>query len=183
MLLEFSSNTGLYDALMAPEDAFAKYVTNGYLAPLEEAGGVPADADDFVPRFMDRIRYDGERLYQGDLYGLPLSGDVNVLYYNTELLVQAGLDPDKPPQTWDEFMAYAKALTKDGVYGTGWLGVQGDASTWAWATYLFSMGGDFFDENDRPGVQQRGRRQGAADDRGHDPQGPGHAAFGSQLGL
>ena len=150
MLLEFSNNTGLYDALMAPEDAFSKYVTNGYLASLGEAGGVPADADDFVPRFMDRIRYDGERLYQGDLYGLPLSGDVNVLYYNTELMAQAGLDPDKPPQTWDEFMTYAKALTKDGVHGTGWLGVQGDASTWAWATYLFSMGGDFFDEKDHP---------------------------------
>ena len=28
--------------------------------------------------------------------------------------------------------------------------MQGDASTWAWATYLFSHGGDFFDADDRP---------------------------------
>ncbi len=150
MLLEFSNNTGAFDALMAPEDAFAKYVTNGYLLSLKEAGGEPADAGDFVPRFLDRVRYDGAKLYQGDLYGLPLNGDVNVMYYNTELFTQAGLDPDKPPQTWDEFLAAAKALTKDGVYGTAWLGVQGDASTWAWATYLFSEGGDFFDENNHP---------------------------------
>ena len=61
-----------------------------------------------------------------------------------------GSTPTSPPQTWDEFLAAAKALTKDGVYGTAWLGVQGDASTWAWATYLFSEGGTFFDENDKP---------------------------------
>ena len=71
------------------------------------------------------------------------------MYYNTELFEQAGLDPDKPPQTGTN-LAAAKALTKDGVYGTAWLGVQGDASTWAWATYLFSQGGTFFDENDKP---------------------------------
>ena len=41
MLLEFSNNTGTYDALMAPEDAFAKYVLNGYLLPLKEAGTEP----------------------------------------------------------------------------------------------------------------------------------------------
>ena len=150
MLLEFSNNTGTYDALMAPEDAFAKYVTNGYLLSLKETGGEPAGVDDFVPRFLDRIRYDGKKLYQGDLYGLPINGDVNVMYYNTDLFEKAGLDPNKPPQTWDEFLAAAKALTKDGVYGTAWMGVQGDASTWAWATYLFSEGGDFFDENNHP---------------------------------
>lgn len=150
MLLEFSNQTGQFDALMAPEDAFARYVTAGYLASLDEAGGAPADVDDFIPRFLDRLRYDGETLYQGDLYGLPLSGDVNVLYYNTELFEAAGLDPNAPPQTWDEFRAYAKALTGNGQYGTGWLGVQGDASTWAWATYLFSFGGDFFDADDHP---------------------------------
>ncbi len=150
MLLEFSNQTGQFDALMAPEDAFARYVTGGYLATLEEAGGAPEDVDDFLPRFLDRLRYDGATLYQGDLYGLPLSGDVNVLHYNAELFEAAGLDPDAPPQTWDEFRAYAQALTGEGRYGTGWLGVQGDASTWAWATYLFSFGGDFFDADDRP---------------------------------
>lgn len=144
MLLEFNGHTGTYDALMAPEDAFAKYASGGYLATLEEAGGIPADVDDFVARFLDRVKY------KDQLYGLPLSGDVNVLYYNTELFEKAGLDPNKPPQTWDEFLAYAKQLTQGDVYGTGWLGVQNDASTWAWATYLFSFGGDFFDEGNKP---------------------------------
>jgi multiple sugar transport system substrate-binding protein len=152
LLLEFGGQTGRYDALMAPEDAFANYVINGYLATLDEAGGAPEDVDDFIPRFLDRIRYDvsTETLYTGDLYGLPLNGDVNVLYYNTELFEAAGLDPDTPPATWEEFREVAKALTKDGVYGTAWLGVQGDASTWAWATYLFSFGGEYFDADDRP---------------------------------
>ncbi len=144
LMLEFAAKTGRYDALMAPEDTFVKYASGGYLATLQEAGGIPADASDFVPRFLDRVKY------KGQLYGLPINGDINVLYYNADLFARAGLDPNKPPTTWDEFLADAKKLTSGGVYGTAWLGVQGDASTWAWATYLFSFGGDFFDETNHP---------------------------------
>jgi sn-glycerol 3-phosphate transport system substrate-binding protein len=38
---------------------------------------------------------------------------VPVLYYNRDLFAAAGLDPDHPPETWDELVTYAKALTRD----------------------------------------------------------------------
>jgi len=34
------------------------------------------------------------------------------LYYNKKLFQEAGLDPDKPPQTWDELRSAAKSLVK-----------------------------------------------------------------------
>jgi ABC-type glycerol-3-phosphate transport system substrate-binding protein len=37
--------------------------------------------------------------------------------FNIDDFTAAGLDPNNPPQTWDDWMAAAKALTKDGKYG------------------------------------------------------------------
>jgi multiple sugar transport system substrate-binding protein len=51
--------------------------------------------------------------WQGKQYGLPgLEGGPNYgLNYNAELVKVAGLDPDKPPVTWDELLAWHKKLT------------------------------------------------------------------------
>ncbi len=53
-----------------------------------------------------------ETVYQGHVYAIPNSTDDRVLFYNRALFRQAGLDPDKPPQTWDEMIADAKRLTE-----------------------------------------------------------------------
>ncbi|MHB9025155.1 MAG: extracellular solute-binding protein [Armatimonadota bacterium] len=48
----------------------------------------------------------------GKIYGLPT---VNTYYlgivYRTDLVRQAGLDPDTPPKTWDEFFYWCQRLT------------------------------------------------------------------------
>lgn len=51
-------------------------------------------------------------LYNGDPYALPFNTDTRVLYYNKDQFKAAGLDPNKPPQTWDELLADAKKLDK-----------------------------------------------------------------------
>lgn len=38
--------------------------------------------------------------YQGKLYGIPFWQDAVQLYYNKDLLQQAGLDPENPPRDW-----------------------------------------------------------------------------------
>src|SRR5690606_36365618 len=40
-----------------------------------------------------------------------------ILYYNKDMFREAGLDPERPPQTYEEVEAYARILTKDGQYG------------------------------------------------------------------
>jgi multiple sugar transport system substrate-binding protein len=60
-----------------------------------------------------------QTLYNGETYGIPFETDVRVLFYNKTLFAQAGLDPEKPPQTWEEVEAYADKLdvkNEDGTY-------------------------------------------------------------------
>lgn len=59
--------------------------------------------------------------YKGDIYGFPfyIVGMAGV--YNKDLFKKAGLDPNKPPKTWQEWMTACKKLRGIGVtpYGIG----------------------------------------------------------------
>jgi ABC-type glycerol-3-phosphate transport system substrate-binding protein len=46
------------------------------------------------------------------LYGMPWVLAGNVQLWNKDLFEQAGLDPEKPPNSWDDIVEYGKALTK-----------------------------------------------------------------------
>ena len=52
--------------------------------------------------------------YKGKLYGITPGINGMALFYNKDMFSAAGL---KPPTTWAEIRADAKALTKAGVYG------------------------------------------------------------------
>ncbi|MFC4943064.1 ABC transporter substrate-binding protein [Pseudonocardia sp. GCM10023141] len=56
----------------------------------------------------------------GKTYGVPFVFSTPVLFYNASLFKAAGLDPAKPPTTWDEVkadgLAIAKVTGKDGAY-------------------------------------------------------------------
>jgi multiple sugar transport system substrate-binding protein len=56
-------------------------------------------------RYMDR---------DGLLLGLPMSFNGNVMYFNKDILRQAGLDPENPPQTWAAFERAAEAIKRIG---------------------------------------------------------------------
>ncbi len=64
--------------------------------------------DDFYPAFMKNSQADGKT------WSIPFQRSTVVLYYNKELFSKAGLDPDKPPTSWDELREYAKKLTVSG---------------------------------------------------------------------
>ena len=44
-----------------------------------------------------------------------------VVFYNKDLLAKAGLDPEKPPVTWQQLLDACKAIhnPKEGVFGFG----------------------------------------------------------------
>lgn len=50
--------------------------------------------------------------WQGETWGIPFGPDTRILFYNKDKFVEAGLDPDKPPKTWDELFDYAQKLDK-----------------------------------------------------------------------
>ncbi|MCG5220928.1 extracellular solute-binding protein [Streptosporangium soli] len=47
----------------------------------------------------------------GDVYGVPQAPFAQGLVYNRDLFTKAGLDPDKPPKTWDEVRTAAKTIS------------------------------------------------------------------------
>jgi sn-glycerol 3-phosphate transport system substrate-binding protein len=88
-------------------------------APMFGATGALAPITDFTdgPNGIDRKKiYDAFWAYNtagGQIWTMPFNNSMPVLYYNVDLFKEAGLDPTRPPQTWDELVNAAKALTKD----------------------------------------------------------------------
>lgn len=62
----------------------------------------------------------------GVTFGVPANAGALVLWYSVELFQKAGLDPAKPPKTWEEFVTYAKAI-KEKTDVKGALGLNGFA--------------------------------------------------------
>ena len=53
----------------------------------------------------------------GKLYSMPFNTSNPMLYYNKTAFQAAGLDPNKPPRTFDEVREYARKLTKKDASG------------------------------------------------------------------
>ena len=53
----------------------------------------------------------------GKTWGVPFQRSTVVLYWNKELFKEAGLDANKPPQTWAEMTAMSQKLTKKDASG------------------------------------------------------------------
>jgi sn-glycerol 3-phosphate transport system substrate-binding protein len=54
---------------------------------------------------------------QGKIWGIPFQRSTIVMYHNKDAFKDAGLDPNKPPATWDEMAAMAQKLTKKDASG------------------------------------------------------------------
>ncbi|GGB12147.1 ABC transporter substrate-binding protein [Macrococcus hajekii] len=50
--------------------------------------------------------------HEGKVYGIPFNTDTRILFYNKDAFKEAGLDPNKPPETWEELEKYATMLDK-----------------------------------------------------------------------
>jgi multiple sugar transport system permease protein len=91
-----------------------------------------------------------EAVYQGRVYAIPFNTDCRALYYNKELFRRAGLDPRRPPRTWDELFDHAVALTEynaDGSFKTiGFIPNYGNS--WLYL-YSWQNGGEFMSPEGR----------------------------------
>lgn len=65
------------------------------------------DKNDILSQFWNGVTR------QRKIYAFPFNHSVQVLYYNKDAFEKAGLDPDKPPKTWEDVIKYGKKLTKD----------------------------------------------------------------------
>ncbi len=88
----------------------AQFMDAGKLAPLNDALSDEDKAD------FDEALLNGFTGADGNLYGVPKDYSTLALYYNTQMLADAGIEP---PTTWDELESAAAALTDEdaGIYG------------------------------------------------------------------
>lgn len=107
------------DVSMANQNFTAAFVGAKVAAPIEALVGADL-TNDIVDGSKSGVTYDGK------VMAMPWAPHPNALFWNKTLFKQAGLDPEKPPATWDEMIADAKkiaALGKDAagnpIYGLG----------------------------------------------------------------
>jgi multiple sugar transport system substrate-binding protein len=66
--------------------------------------------NEYIPGAWDAFSVAGK----GGSYGIPWYLTSEVTMYNKDLFKKAGLDPDKPPATFDELLASGKKLSAEG---------------------------------------------------------------------
>jgi multiple sugar transport system substrate-binding protein len=123
-----------------------QFAQKGALQPLD--GFYDSDeygASDLISTLSESTEYDGAN------YGVPLDQATVMMYYNKDLFEQAGLDPEKPPTTWDEFAAMVPQLTRDDngdgkpeVYAIALADHEGIP---VWQPFIWNNGGDIVSED------------------------------------
>lgn len=79
-------------------------------------------------------------------YAIPFAVSTPIMYYNVELFEQAGLDPNNPPQTWDEVIDAAKQIQSLGGDVTGMWYDYLITGNWCYQTLVYSQGGSMMNE-------------------------------------
>ena len=96
----------------------------------------------FLDRFWPSMLLN--TVYNAKTYGIPFQRSTPVMYYNKEAFQEVGLDPEKPPATWDELAAYAQKLTKrEGDRVVRWgLELPLDPYNWFYYALVYANGGE-----------------------------------------
>ena len=86
--------------------------------------------------------------YEEKKYVVPHTMDLSVLFYNKKLYKDAGLDPEKPPATLQEFADHARKIDALGgkVNGTFFGGNCGGCLVFTWWPSVWGDGGQVMNE-------------------------------------
>ena len=86
----------------------------------------------------------------GKLYGVPFGSNDLVLFYNEDMLKEAGCDV---PTTWDELLEVAKATTTDSVFGFAHCALQNEEGTFNFLPWVWSTGATSYEINSEGGIK------------------------------
>ncbi|MEW1846402.1 ABC transporter substrate-binding protein [Nonomuraea angiospora] len=98
-------------------------------------------------------------VYKGARYSIPLDVHPLGMFYNKTVMKKAGLDPEQPPKTGEEYLAALEALKKAGIQGH-WATPFPFTGSMQFGTLLYQNGGQLFADDasvsrfaEDPGVQ------------------------------
>ncbi|GAA3085797.1 sugar ABC transporter substrate-binding protein [Pseudonocardia yunnanensis] len=129
-VLQQASSRTLPDVLMIDNPDLQQIAATGALNPVTDFG---LSADGYAEGIVSASTYEGK------VYGLqPVTNTIG-LFYNEDMLAQAGVTP---PKTWDELKAAAAKLTSGNRYGLAFSAPANYEGTWQFLPFMWSNGGD-----------------------------------------
>ena len=119
----------------------SEFAAKGMLMPFGPAD-VGFGDDEFWPGALKSVTWKGRK------YGVPTNNETMALIWNADLFKQAGLDPEKPPATWDDLVVYSKQIKdKTGKNGYGMVArVNAGNTPFRFMPQLWAYGGGALDE-------------------------------------
>ncbi len=129
-VLQRSQSSTLPDVLMLDNPEVQEIASTGGLAPLSR---FDVDTSAFTQSILDAATYDG------DIYGLGPAVNTIGLFYNVEMLADAGLEP---PETWAELKDVAAELTEGDRYGFAFSAIANYEGTWQFLPFMWTNGGE-----------------------------------------
>lgn len=130
--------------VFSPNGSIASYITNEYIAPLDEYYDTWDYKDNILPAAIDAIRsLDTE---ENKLYILPDGNNVSCLWIRSDWFADASL---KTPVTWEDVFTDIELLTdkEAGRYGIGLRGGSGAPTNVENLMYSYSGITEYIDEN------------------------------------
>ena len=142
--LDTSSHTGNIDCFTMDMMRIAEFAKAGYIAKVEEYLNNPEltdiewyDQEDILAGPMGAAKYNGE------LYGIPSTGETSIMFYRKDILEEKGVEV---PTTFDELWDVCEAIDNPG--GTRAIGLRGlrgsGMNIYTWTQFFRGFGGDFF---------------------------------------
>jgi multiple sugar transport system substrate-binding protein len=121
------------DVFQLPGNIVFEFVERGQLTPVPEVVMSASEVEDsFEGWTVQLLRTNNQ------YYGLPTDVQTFLLFYNDDLFEEAGLDPSKDFETWEEFRQAAIQLTKyegDTMVQAG-LDITASPYQWYWSIPL-----------------------------------------------
>lgn len=127
------------DFILAGIELMQQYKDNDMLEPIDDfwkATGL--DSSNFTDSVLQNSYIDGSQ------YGVPMQYNLQYLYYNKDLFQAAGLDPETPPATLDEF---ADAARKTTDASKKQYGIAFPTDYLNYVEFLWANGGDVISED------------------------------------
>ncbi|MCQ0986300.1 extracellular solute-binding protein [Jiella marina] len=160
--LEFVPYEGLHDKTVLAQGSGGGYdvVLFDVIWPAEyAANNILVDQTDKITDEMKEGVLPGAWTtvnYDGKSYGMPWILDTKYLFYNKEMLEQAGIKA--PPKTWEELASQARTIKEKGLLDEPivWSWAQAEAAVCDYTTILSAYGGAFLNDAGKPVFQTDG---------------------------
>lgn len=126
-----------FDSALLPQ-----YAKSNLILPLDDLYANGIDQKAMAKSLVAAMKYNDK------FYAVPANFATLLMYYNKDLFKAAGLDPEKPPQTWDEWKDAILKTTKtngsDKQYG---LVLADHATIPMWPILIWGNGGNVVSED------------------------------------